>query len=71
MYVHYFTYSEFPNVSDLLQPYALAIAMFSLFSIFIVELVAFRWGTAKLAKLGVVHGMTNWPFTFLSPHRVE
>ncbi|KAI6140679.1 Zinc/iron permease [Pisolithus tinctorius] len=36
-------------------PYALALAMLSLFSIFIVELVAFRWGTAKLAALGVVH----------------
>ncbi|KAL4080539.1 Zinc/iron permease [Scleroderma citrinum] len=29
--------------------------MLSLFSIFIVELVAFRWGTAKLSALGVVH----------------
>lgn len=36
-------------------PYALALAMLSLFSIFVVELVAFRWGTAKLAALGVVH----------------
>jgi len=54
-----FTYSESPNISDLLQPYALAIAMLSLFSIFIVELVAFRWGTAKLSALGIAHGMTN------------
>ncbi|KAI6018366.1 Zinc/iron permease [Pisolithus marmoratus] len=36
-------------------PYAFAFAMLSLFSIFIVELVAFRWGTAKLAALGVAH----------------
>lgn len=30
--------------------------MLSIFSIFIVELVAFRWGTAKLAKIGRTHG---------------
>ncbi|KAG1780921.1 ZIP-like iron-zinc transporter [Suillus placidus] len=36
-------------------PYPLALAMLSIFSIFIVELVAFRWGTAKLATLGVRH----------------
>lgn len=36
-------------------PYALAFSMLSLFCIFVVELVAFRWGTAKLAALGVVH----------------
>ncbi|KAG1767024.1 ZIP-like iron-zinc transporter [Suillus placidus] len=36
-------------------PYPLALAMLSIFSIFIVELVAFRWGTAKLAALGVRH----------------
>ncbi|KAF8840803.1 ZIP zinc/iron transport family [Paxillus ammoniavirescens] len=36
-------------------PYALALAMLSLFSIFIIELVAFRWGTAKLAALGIKH----------------
>ncbi|KAG2039860.1 ZIP-like iron-zinc transporter [Suillus americanus] len=36
-------------------PYPLALAMLSVFSIFIVELVAFRWGTAKLAALGVRH----------------
>lgn len=38
-----------------LQPYALAIAMFSIFMIFIVELIAFRWGTAKLASIGISH----------------
>jgi solute carrier family 39 (zinc transporter), member 1/2/3 len=37
------------------QPYALAIAMLSIFMLFIVELVAFRWGTAKLASIGVSH----------------
>lgn len=36
-------------------PYPLALALLSVFSIFIVELVAFRWGTAKLAALGVKH----------------
>ncbi|KAH7881966.1 ZIP-like iron-zinc transporter [Phlebopus sp. FC_14] len=36
-------------------PYALALAMLSLFLIFIVELIAFRWGTAKLAALGLKH----------------
>lgn len=30
--------------------------MLSLFSIFIVELVSFRWGTAKLSALNVAHG---------------
>ncbi|KAF9786426.1 ZIP-like iron-zinc transporter [Thelephora terrestris] len=34
-------------------PYALALAMLSLFSLFVVELVAFRWGTARLARLGI------------------
>ncbi|KAJ4473600.1 Zinc/iron permease [Lentinula aciculospora] len=34
-------------------PYALALCLLSIFSIFIVELIAFRWGTAKLAKIGV------------------
>ncbi|KAI0033908.1 Zinc/iron permease [Vararia minispora EC-137] len=36
-------------------PYALAIAMSSIFGIFIVELIAFRIGTARLKKLGVGH----------------
>ncbi|KAI0046087.1 ZIP zinc/iron transport family [Auriscalpium vulgare] len=36
-------------------PYALALALLSIFSIFIVELVAFRIGTARLAKLGIRH----------------
>ncbi|KAG1842171.1 ZIP-like iron-zinc transporter [Suillus subalutaceus] len=39
----------------LVYPYPLALALLSVFSIFIVELVAFRWGTAKLAALGVRH----------------
>jgi hypothetical protein len=30
--------------------------MVSIFSIFIVELLAFRWGTAKLEKAGVAYG---------------
>ncbi|PSS30990.1 hypothetical protein PHLCEN_2v2478 [Hermanssonia centrifuga] len=36
-------------------PYALAIALFSIFTIFIVEIIAFRWGSAKLARLGITH----------------
>ncbi|KAJ7054972.1 ZIP-like iron-zinc transporter [Mycena amicta] len=36
-------------------PYALALCLLSIMSIFILELVAFRWGTAKLTKLGVEH----------------
>ncbi|KJA28165.1 hypothetical protein HYPSUDRAFT_62552 [Hypholoma sublateritium FD-334 SS-4] len=36
-------------------PYALALCLLSIFSIFIVELIAFRWGTSKLAKIGMVH----------------
>jgi zinc transporter 1/2/3 len=42
-----------------LQPYPLALALLSAFSIFIVELFAFRIGTAKLKKLGVYHGMSR------------
>ncbi|GLB41876.1 putative ZIP Zinc transporter [Lyophyllum shimeji] len=36
-------------------PYALALCLLSIFGIFIVELLAFRWGTAKLKKLGLHH----------------
>ncbi|KAJ4469860.1 ZIP-like iron-zinc transporter [Lentinula aciculospora] len=36
-------------------PYALALCLLSIFSIFIIELVAFRWGTALLAKIGMHH----------------
>lgn len=39
------------------QPYALAFALLSMFSIFIVEIFAFRWGTARLTKLGIHHGL--------------
>ncbi|KAF9069742.1 Zinc/iron permease [Rhodocollybia butyracea] len=35
-------------------PYALALCLLSIFGIFLVELVAFRWGTAKLAKIGLM-----------------
>ena len=38
-----------------MQPYALALALLSIFLIFIVELIAMRWGTAKLSSLGIVH----------------
>jgi len=40
-----------------MQPYPLALALLSSLSIFIIEVVAFRVGTAKLKKLGVHHGM--------------
>ena len=40
---------------DYFQPYALALALLSIFLIFIVELIAMRWGTAKLSTLGIVH----------------
>ncbi|KAJ7114145.1 ZIP-like iron-zinc transporter [Mycena crocata] len=36
-------------------PYALALCLLSIMSIFIVELVAFRWGTARLQKLNLRH----------------
>ncbi|KAJ6494028.1 ZIP-like iron-zinc transporter [Mycena vitilis] len=36
-------------------PYALALCLLSIFSIFVLELVAFRWGTSKLEKLGLRH----------------
>ncbi|TCD65047.1 high-affinity Zn(2+) transporter zrt1, partial [Steccherinum ochraceum] len=36
-------------------PYALAFALISIFAIFIVEILAFRWGTAKLNKIGISH----------------
>ncbi|KAJ7148397.1 ZIP-like iron-zinc transporter [Mycena crocata] len=36
-------------------PYALALCLLSIFSIFILELIAFRWGTAKLEKIGHRH----------------
>ncbi|KAI0709673.1 ZIP zinc/iron transport family [Cerioporus squamosus] len=36
-------------------PYALGICLFSIFLIFIVEIVAFRWGTARLERLGLAH----------------
>lgn len=38
------------------QPYALALCLLSIFSIFVTELIAFRWGTAKLASVGHHHG---------------
>ncbi|KAK0446900.1 ZIP zinc transporter-domain-containing protein [Armillaria borealis] len=36
-------------------PYALALCMLSIVFIFILELIAFRWGTKKLAKIGMRH----------------
>lgn len=37
--------------------------MLSLYSIFIVEIIAFRVGTAKLAALGITHGMSLTPLS--------
>ncbi|KAH9479523.1 Zinc-regulated transporter 2 [Psilocybe cubensis] len=52
-----------PCLSDAWKeyPYALALCLLSIFFIFIVELVAFRWGTGKLSKLGKSHGVF-YPF---------
>ncbi|KAJ6545292.1 ZIP-like iron-zinc transporter [Mycena capillaripes] len=36
-------------------PYALALCLLSIFSIFILELITFRWGTLKLEKIGLRH----------------
>ncbi|KAJ7110597.1 ZIP-like iron-zinc transporter [Mycena epipterygia] len=36
-------------------PYALALCLLSIMSIFILELVAFRWGTARLQKINYHH----------------
>jgi len=36
-----------------LYPYALALALLSIFGIFIVELIAFRWGTSKLTAINM------------------
>jgi len=38
-----------------MQPYALAFALLSSFCIFLIEVIAFRIGTAKLKKLGIQH----------------
>ncbi|KAI0046478.1 Zinc/iron permease [Auriscalpium vulgare] len=51
-YVRPFVFSD---LLIALQPYALALALLSIFFIFIVELLAFRIGTAKLKKLGISH----------------
>jgi len=50
---------SFRNLFLIFQPYALAFCMFSVFCIFVVELVAFRWGTSKLARLGVQYGQSD------------
>ncbi|KAI0825530.1 Zinc/iron permease [Irpex lacteus] len=49
-------------------PYALGLALISIFTIFLVELVAMRWGTAKLAALGISHDHSHSPH---SPHSHE
>jgi hypothetical protein len=42
-----------------MQPYPLALALLSSFSIFLIEVIAFRIGTTKLKKLGIHHGMCD------------
>ncbi|KAF5316001.1 hypothetical protein D9619_006333 [Psilocybe cf. subviscida] len=36
-------------------PYGFALCLLSIFAIFLVELIAFRWGTSKLRSLGLSH----------------
>ncbi|KAJ7450225.1 ZIP-like iron-zinc transporter [Mycena latifolia] len=36
-------------------PFALALCLLSIMSIFILELIAFRWGTARLQKINLTH----------------
>ncbi|KAJ6546055.1 ZIP zinc transporter-domain-containing protein, partial [Mycena vulgaris] len=36
-------------------PYALALCLLSIMSIFILEVIAFRWGTARLQRLNIDH----------------
>ncbi|KAJ7106568.1 hypothetical protein C8R44DRAFT_885854 [Mycena epipterygia] len=38
-------------------PYALALCFLSIMSIFPVEIIAFRWGTERLKKLGITRGL--------------
>ena len=52
------------SLIDYFQPYALALALLSIFLIFIVELIAMHWGTAKLSTLGIVHD----PHAFTHAH---
>lgn len=47
------------------QPYALALCLLSIFVIFVLELIAFRWGKAKLAKLELTYGTNH--FDYRSP----
>ncbi|KAI0060637.1 ZIP-like iron-zinc transporter [Artomyces pyxidatus] len=52
-------------------PYALALALFSIFAIFIIELLAFRIGTAKLKKLGITHDAHGHGVGSVSAHGPE
>ncbi|KAJ6627814.1 ZIP-like iron-zinc transporter [Mycena sp. CBHHK59/15] len=40
-------------------PYALGLCLFSVLSIFLVEIITLRWGTTYLAKFGVEQGLTS------------
>ncbi|KAF9069744.1 ZIP-like iron-zinc transporter [Rhodocollybia butyracea] len=51
-------------------PYAIALCLLGIIGIFLLELVAFRWGTAKLAKIGLaydVHGHEPGSYTAHGP----
>ncbi|RPD58926.1 ZIP zinc/iron transport family [Lentinus tigrinus ALCF2SS1-7] len=52
-------------------PYALGICLISIFLIFIVELVAFRWGTARLERLGLAHDAHGHGLASLAAHGPE
>lgn len=55
----------------IIYPYPLALSMLAIFAIFIVELIAFRWGTAKLAAMGKVHDPHGHSFGSHAAHGPE
>ncbi|KAF9006007.1 ZIP-like iron-zinc transporter [Cyathus striatus] len=52
-------------------PYGMALVMLSIFFIFIVELVAFRWGTAKLKAINAHHDVHGHGHGSLAAHGPE
>ncbi|KAF9646231.1 ZIP zinc/iron transport family [Thelephora ganbajun] len=49
-------------------PYVLALAMLSLFSLFLIEVIAFRWGTARLARPSLTQGLCSVPISPYEAH---